>query len=164
MCPFGDKSSTCRCPILRHTMCHATVEGMTSTLAPPLDFATRLRAARDNKDMRLDDAAYLARQILPPTMPISRETIRRYETGRVAEHEANPLYIAALAVVYGVRTADLSERASEGIASIFGVLVHLNPDLAAAVSAQEEGRDSAFTIWYAGPDPPDSARFSSHVA
>lgn len=130
---------------------------MTSTLAPPLDFAARLRAARDNRGMRLDDAAYLARQILPPTMPISRETIRRYETGRVPEKEANPLYVAALAVVYGVRTADLSEQASEGVASIFGVLINLNPELAAAVSEQEGDAGSAFTIWY-GPHPrPDAA-------
>jgi hypothetical protein len=107
--------------------------------------------------MRLDDAAYLARQILPPTMPISRETIRRYETGRVPEKEANPLYVAALAVVYGVRTADLSEQASEGVASIFGVLINLNPELAAAVSEQEGDAGSAFTIWY-GPHPrPDAA-------
>lgn len=108
----------------------------------PNDFAERLRSARDAKGLRLDDAAYLARQLLPPAMAISRETVRRYEKGRVPETDANPLYVAALAVVYEVSTSDLSEHAAEGVDRVFGVLVSLNPALAHSRS------EIASTKWY----------------
>lgn len=92
--------------------------------------------ARCRHGLRLDDAAYLARQVLPANLGISRETIRRYETGLVPESSANPLYVAALAVVYEVTVSDLSVVAASGIDTIFRQLLsELQPVLKAVSSA-----------------------------
>lgn len=70
-------------------------------------FGARLVAAR--KGQLLDDVAYHVRQHLPSSMAVSRETIRRMETGIIPESKANPVVVAALAAVYEVPVASLSK-------------------------------------------------------
>lgn len=132
----GEKADTC-CA----TRCVLSQWGLVSTNTH-LDFGERLSAARCHQGLRLDDAAYLARQLLPVTLAISRETIRRYEIGLVPEASANPIYVAALAVVYKVTVTELSPVAAADMDRLFRrVLVKLKPILG------RRTRGSTLTEW-----------------
>lgn len=85
----------------------------------------RLQRAREAKELRLDDAAYLARQELPG-LKCSRETVRRYEIA-APEDTWNPNIVLALSRVYGVDLRDISAVAADSLVSVLE-LVGVGPD------------------------------------
>lgn len=86
----------------------------------------RLEKARTDAGLRLDDASYKVRELLGP-MGCSRETIRRYEIGKVPEEKWDPIIILALAEVYGVPVIDLSNIAVAALQTASAVIVrHLD--------------------------------------
>lgn len=81
---------------------------MAQRAAPPTEFARRMQEARQRSGMRLDEASVEARRVLGAEYGPSRETIRRYEAGMIAEDRADPLTVVALAEIYGVSIGQLS--------------------------------------------------------
>lgn len=92
------------------------------------DWAQRLRSRRNEREMRLDDAAYLVRQRLPRATGLSRETLARLERGQVPEDRADPVVIAALADVYECPVGELSPVAVVHLDSLRQLLERLRPE------------------------------------
>jgi len=70
-------------------------------------FGDRLKAARGKRS--LVDVAYDLRSELPEPLWVRADTLRRMENGETPEEKASPVLVAALARVYDVPIADLSE-------------------------------------------------------
>ena len=73
----------------------------------------RLRRARNAKDLRPGDVAYLAHR-RDGYLEVSHETLRRYEK-EVPEEKWNPQLIAVLADIYEIDVERLSPIAAERI-------------------------------------------------
>lgn len=76
--------------------------------------ANNLKSRRRRIGLSLDEVTFRIRQHLPENMWVTAETIRKYETGMVVEHKANPLILAALAKVYDCKINDLSKTGADG--------------------------------------------------
>lgn len=87
-----------------------------------LTMGERLLTYRRRRGLQLRDVARAAEAILPMSMSISRETIRRMEVGAIPEAKANPVHVAALAEVYGVGVGDISASAAEALDGVRGLL------------------------------------------
>lgn len=74
-----------------------------------MEFAERMKQARTAAGLSLIDVVVAIRAELPRPLWVSTDTIRRMETGDTPEEKANPVTLAALARVYGVGIADLSD-------------------------------------------------------
>lgn len=94
-----------------------------ATRAKAATMGERLRELREAAGMQLDDAAYHVRQILPMAMGVSRETIRRYETGDTPEAKTNLLVLVALASVYDCKVSDFAPQKSDELRAIKGLLL-----------------------------------------
>jgi len=66
-----------------------------------------LRAKREAAGLTLDDVIYELRRRLGPLAP-KASTLSRWETGKNAGYEDDPLAVIALADLYRVKVADLS--------------------------------------------------------
>lgn len=87
---------------------------MATPHSPPLPpFARRMLEARNRAGMRLDEASVEARRVLGAEWGPSRETIRRYETGKITEDRADAMIVTALAEVYGVSVGELSRAIAD---------------------------------------------------
>lgn len=75
------------------------------SVRPPLHVS--LREWREAAGLRLDDASVYASQRLPAR--VSRETIRRYESGAIAPDKMDVLTLVALIGVYNRRLRDLPD-------------------------------------------------------
>lgn len=76
---------------------------MTSTTA-----GRRLAKHRKAAGLRLDDASVRVRDRVGPNIGVSRETIRRYEVGKVAPEDMNPITLTVMADVYNVSLSELA--------------------------------------------------------
>ncbi len=76
---------------------------MTSTTA-----GRRLARFRARSGLRLDDASARVRDRVGPHLGVSRETIRRYETGQVKPENMDPITLAVLAEVYDTQLSELA--------------------------------------------------------
>lgn len=94
-----------------------------ATRAKPAPMGRRLRELREAAGLQLDDAAYQVRQMLPDAMGVSRETIRRYETGDTSEEKANLLVLVALAGVYGCKVSDFAPKKGEELGVVKDLLM-----------------------------------------
>lgn len=76
---------------------------------PLADLTTkeRLRLVRLRRRLSLNQAAQQARAMLPVWVPMSREIIRRLETGVIRPEDANPFQFVALARVYDTEPQQL---------------------------------------------------------
>lgn len=83
-----------------------------------MSFATRMKAARTDSGLSLVEAAYEIRTWLPEADWVGYDVIRRLEAGTTPEAKADPALMAALARVYDVPVADLSEVAAKGLAKL----------------------------------------------
>ena len=104
-------------------------------------FARRMREARENAGLRLDEASVDARRILGAEWGPSRETIRRYESGMISEDRADPLVVTALAEIYGVSVAYLSPTVFEQTAEIEKLLRRQRRRSEAEVRRAQEDAD-----------------------
>jgi len=73
-------------------------------------FGDRLLAARRSKGLSRTEASFAIRDYLPRAMWVSGETIRRLEAGLTPVDKADAVLVQALANVYDIRLADLSEE------------------------------------------------------
>jgi hypothetical protein len=74
-----------------------------------IPFSKSIREWRWAAGMTIDDAAYVAKQLLPTGMSISRETVRRLESNEVAEEDVDPLNLQAISVAYGRHSKEASQ-------------------------------------------------------
>lgn len=91
---------------------------MAAPMQIDLTMGERLRIIRSRQRRELRDVAREAQALLPPSLSMSRETLRRLEVGIISEDKANPVHIAALAQVYGVRISDISPPAAEALGTV----------------------------------------------
>lgn len=107
---------------------------------------SRLRTAREAKGLSLLDAMTEVRSLLPRSMWVTDATIRRLEVGETPEAKADPVLLATLCAVYGVKVSEMSEVAALGMGRIFQqVFSKLQPFLS-------EEAQTALTRCY-GPAP-----------
>jgi hypothetical protein len=83
----------------------------------------RLVEARLASGLSRTEVAYQIRRHLPESLWVSHETIRRLEVGHKEDDELDPVLIAGLARVYGVRVSDLSESIASSSKSLAELLV-----------------------------------------
>lgn len=75
----------------------------------------KLAAYRRRQRLPIDQAAALAQEVLPLSLSMSRELLRRIEAGLITEAKVNPVHVAALAKVYGVRVSDISPSIADDL-------------------------------------------------
>lgn len=85
--------------------------------------AKGLKEARLKAGLTIEDAAYKLREMLPASMQVSREKIRRYEVANVKAKDLNPIEIAALAATYEAPLPQLSPTVAEECRKFFD---HMN--------------------------------------
>lgn len=81
--------------------------GAMATQATPAPMGHRLREFRDAKGLDLDEAKVELGRRLPKGLGVSRETIRRIETGVISEMDAPPHVLMGLAKVYECNLSEL---------------------------------------------------------
>lgn len=86
----------------------------TTTAGP---FGDRMYEARTSSGLPLDEAAVHIRGI-DSTYGPSRETLRRYESGETPEDRADPLIVAAAALIYGVDLTWLSPSVASQLSKV----------------------------------------------
>ena len=107
-----------------------------------MDFAARMRTARETAGLSLTEAAYRIRPWLPEADWFGLDTIRRMEVGVTPEEKADPVSVAALARVYGTTTADLSPVAAAGLVKLRDLVldpVPTEPNAASGLRKQGSG-------------------------
>ena len=107
-----------------------------------MDFAERMRAAREGAGLSLNEAAVQIRPWLPKAQWFGLDTIRRMEVGVTPEDKADPVNVAALARVYGTTTPHLSPVAAEGLLKLRQLVLEpdpVDPDAASDVPVRGSG-------------------------
>ena len=88
---------------------------MTTMTVTTDDVGTLLRMWRAAADLTIEEVAAKASALLPPTRPIGRETVRRYERGAFPAAGPDPVALAAIAIACGRRIAELPEDAKTDV-------------------------------------------------
>jgi len=88
-----------------------------------MDFAERMRQAREAAGYKPQQVIYETRKHLSPPDYFEVDVIRRIERGQTSEHKVKPAVFQALAKVYDRDERDLSEVAAENVAILRGALV-----------------------------------------
>ena len=76
-------------------------------------FGGRLRRARKDRGLTLNETAILLRARLPKPLWVTLDPIRRMEIGTTTEEKADPVLVRALADIYGKPLAELSPLIAE---------------------------------------------------
>lgn len=71
--------------------------------------SANLKERRKQAGLSLEEVAFRIRPVLPQSLWVTAETIRKYENGIVPAHKANTILLAALCSVYGCKLSDLAE-------------------------------------------------------
>lgn len=75
------------------------------------NYGARLRQARVDAHMTLEDVTFILRRDFPLTGRVSMATISRMETNRTSEAAADFLLVSILCSIYDKATAEVSELA-----------------------------------------------------
>lgn len=78
------------------------------------NFNARIKQARIQAGMSLDDVFYEVRSQLPAVMHVSRATLGRLEKD-VPETKADPFLVQFLCTLYGIPVADVSPSTAEAL-------------------------------------------------
>jgi transcriptional regulator with XRE-family HTH domain len=80
-------------------------------------YGHRLRAARQNRKLSLEDVSRLLVTELPFALTVTAETLRTYETV-VPEEKANAVLVAALCNLYNVNIEDISFKLADDLKKV----------------------------------------------
>lgn len=87
-----------------------------TTMSPTADdLGTLLRMWRAGADLSIAELSEAASKLLPGSLQIGRETVRRYERGIFPAGGPQPYVLAAIAIACGRRIGDLPDHARSDV-------------------------------------------------
>jgi len=96
-----------------------------ATKAPKL--GAKIRKDRERAGFSLSEARVVVCKLLPQSLWVHDETLRRYEKGLVDERKADPVLLSAMAKAYGVPLKSWSDLAVDGSDQVFDLLGEAPP-------------------------------------